>query len=63
MVDLHGRAGSLDEAQEFINKMPVKPDVNVWRYFLGAFRVHNNIDLGEYVAERLFELDPENATP
>jgi pentatricopeptide repeat protein len=27
MVDLLGRAGCLDEAHDFINKMPIKPDV------------------------------------
>jgi hypothetical protein len=41
--------------------MPIKPDASVWGSLLGACRIHNNIELGEYVAERLFELDPENA--
>jgi pentatricopeptide repeat protein len=63
MVDLLGRAGHLDEAEEFINKMPIKPDVSVWNSLLGACRLHNNVDLGEHVAERIFELNPKNATP
>eukprot|EP01018_Ginkgo_biloba_P002433 Gb_04612 [translate_table: standard] len=63
MVDLLGRAGHLDEAQDFINKMPIKPDATVWGCLLGACRIHNNIELGEQVAEQLFELDPENAAP
>jgi len=63
MVDLFGRAGLLDEAQNFINKMPVEPNAVVWSCLLGACRKHNNVELGEYVAGRLFELDPENATP
>eukprot|EP01018_Ginkgo_biloba_P032972 Gb_02573 [translate_table: standard] len=63
MVDLFGRAGRLDEAQNFINKMPMKPDATVWRCLLGACRVHNNIELGERVAERLFEINPKNAAP
>eukprot|EP01018_Ginkgo_biloba_P010349 Gb_07336 [translate_table: standard] len=63
MVDLLGRAGHLDEAQDFINKMPIKPDATVWGCLLGACRVHNNIELGEHVAEHLFELDPENPAP
>eukprot|EP01018_Ginkgo_biloba_P002767 Gb_08744 [translate_table: standard] len=61
MVDLLGRAGCLDEAQDFINKMPIKPDGTIWRCLLGACRMHSNIDLGEQVAERLFELNPKNA--
>eukprot|EP01018_Ginkgo_biloba_P036819 Gb_28171 [translate_table: standard] len=63
MVDLLGRAGRLDEAQDFIYKMPIKADVNVWRCLLGACRIHNNIEVGECVAVHLFELDPENSAP
>eukprot|EP01018_Ginkgo_biloba_P014274 Gb_03222 [translate_table: standard] len=61
MVDILGRAGYLDEAQNFINKMPIKPDATVWGCLLGACRIHNNIELGEHVAAHLFDLDPENA--
>eukprot|EP01018_Ginkgo_biloba_P034750 Gb_24815 [translate_table: standard] len=63
MVDLLGRAGRLDEAQDFINKMPVKPDAALWGCLLSACRIHTNIELGERVAERFFELDPQNPTP
>eukprot|EP01018_Ginkgo_biloba_P013168 Gb_21055 [translate_table: standard] len=63
MVDLLGRAGRLDEAQDFINKMPIKADAIVWSSLLGACRLHKNIELGERVAEHLFELDPKNAAP
>eukprot|EP01018_Ginkgo_biloba_P030281 Gb_21430 [translate_table: standard] len=61
MVDLLGRAGRLDEAQEFINSMPLKPSAGVWGALLGACRIHCNIELGQRVAECLFELEPENA--
>eukprot|EP01018_Ginkgo_biloba_P013233 Gb_05439 [translate_table: standard] len=63
MVDLLGRAGRLVEAQDFINKMPIKPDVTVWSCLLGACRMHSNVELGEHVAEKLFQLDPKNAAP
>eukprot|EP01018_Ginkgo_biloba_P027015 Gb_10922 [translate_table: standard] len=63
IVDLLGRAGRLDEAQNFINKMPIKPDATVWKSLLSACKTHNNIELGECAAEHLFELDPKNATP
>eukprot|EP01018_Ginkgo_biloba_P013190 Gb_32456 [translate_table: standard] len=63
MVNLLGRAGRLDEAQDFLNRMPIEPDATVWRCLLGACRIHINIELGEYVAERLFELEPRNAAP
>eukprot|EP01018_Ginkgo_biloba_P025162 Gb_40121 [translate_table: standard] len=63
MVDLLGRAGRLDEAQDFINKMPLKPEAPLWRCLLGACRIHNNIELGKRVVECLFELDPKNDAP
>eukprot|EP01018_Ginkgo_biloba_P012923 Gb_21951 [translate_table: standard] len=63
MVDLLGRAGQLDEAQEIINKMPIEPDASVWRCLLSACRIHHNIELGERVAERLFELNPKYGAP
>eukprot|EP01018_Ginkgo_biloba_P009822 Gb_15507 [translate_table: standard] len=61
MVDLLGRAGRLDEAQNFINKMPIKPNAVVWGSLLAACRIHTNIELGERVAELLFNLDPKNS--
>ncbi|GLJ05083.1 hypothetical protein SUGI_0010620 [Cryptomeria japonica] len=60
MVDLLGRAACLNEAVDFIKRMPVKPDAAVWGSLLGACRIHANLELGEYVAKYLFELDPEN---
>eukprot|EP01018_Ginkgo_biloba_P015301 Gb_10775 [translate_table: standard] len=60
MVDLLGRAGCMNEAYDFINKMPVEPDACVWGALLGACRIHCNMELAESVAERLFELEPEN---
>jgi pentatricopeptide repeat protein len=63
MVDLLGRAGHLGEAEEFINRMPIKPDATVWGCLLASCRIHNNIELGERVAEHIFELDPRSAAP
>eukprot|EP01018_Ginkgo_biloba_P003629 Gb_16327 [translate_table: standard] len=61
MVDLLGRAGYLDEAYDFIKSMPLEPDDSVWGALLGACRIHCNIEIGERVAEHLFDLEPENA--
>eukprot|EP01018_Ginkgo_biloba_P019775 Gb_28390 [translate_table: standard] len=60
MVDLLGRAGHLDEAQALIKKMPVEPDATVWGALLGACRINCNVELGEVVAKRLFNLEPKN---
>lgn len=61
MVDLLGRVGRLDEAEDFIKKMPLKPDAGVWGALLGACRIHCNIEVGGRVAEQLFCLEPDNA--
>eukprot|EP01018_Ginkgo_biloba_P001270 Gb_03440 [translate_table: standard] len=60
MVDLLGRAGHLDEAHDFIKNMPLEPTGSVWGALLGACRIHSNVKLGESLAKRLFELEPEN---
>eukprot|EP01018_Ginkgo_biloba_P017565 Gb_32051 [translate_table: standard] len=61
IVDLLGRAGRLDEAHDFINKMPFEPHAPIWGTLLGACRMHVNMELGKIAAERLFYLDPQNA--
>ncbi|XP_057823025.2 LOW QUALITY PROTEIN: pentatricopeptide repeat-containing protein At1g11290, chloroplastic [Cryptomeria japonica] len=61
IVDLLGRAGYLDAAKHFIEKMPGKPGASVWGALLGACRIHHNILLGEWVAEHLFHLEPDKA--
>lgn len=63
MVDLLGRAGQLGQAERFIKEMPIKPTAAIWKALLGACRMHKNIDLGAYAAERVFELDPYDSGP
>eukprot|EP01018_Ginkgo_biloba_P038696 Gb_15811 [translate_table: standard] len=45
MVDLLGRAGHLNEAQDFIKNMPLEPGASVWGALLNACRMHCNIKL------------------
>lgn len=60
MVDLFGRAGELEKALTFINKMPVDPSPTIWGALLGACKTHKNTDLARIASGKLFELDPEN---
>eukprot|EP01018_Ginkgo_biloba_P019308 Gb_12426 [translate_table: standard] len=62
MVDLLGHAGSLDEAQEFINQMPIQSTAEVWEALLGACRVYSNMELGKHAAECLIELKPQSSS-
>lgn len=61
MVDLLGRAGYLDEAWDFIQTMPLKPDATIWGALLGSCRTHRNIEFAEIAAQNLFELEPYNS--
>eukprot|EP01018_Ginkgo_biloba_P028281 Gb_00409 [translate_table: standard] len=63
MIDLLGRAGHLDKAENFINNMPFKPDAIMWGALLGACRIHGDVELGRWAAEHIFELDPQNSGP
>lgn len=63
MIDLLGRAGKMNEAEELLNQMTTKPDATVWKALLAACRVHRNMELGERAAQSLFELEPKNAVP
>nr|XP_023916380.1 pentatricopeptide repeat-containing protein At1g08070, chloroplastic [Quercus suber] len=60
MIDLLGRAEMFDEAETLMKNMEMKPDGAIWSSLLGACRVHGRVELGEYVAEHLFELEPDN---
>ncbi|CAL5430823.1 unnamed protein product [Camellia sinensis] len=61
VVDLLGRSGQVEKAFGFIKQMPFKPTAAIWGSLLGACRVHSNVDIGELVAKRLLEIEPENA--
>ncbi|KAK2655521.1 hypothetical protein Ddye_008573 [Dipteronia dyeriana] len=56
MVDLLGRAGLLNEAFEFIDRMKIEPNAIIWRTLLGACRIHGNVELGRHANERLLEM-------
>ncbi|XP_004306376.1 PREDICTED: uncharacterized protein LOC101304505 [Fragaria vesca subsp. vesca] len=58
---LLGRTGELDKAMEIVERMPNPAEPHVWGALLGACRIHNNVKLGEVVAKRLLELEPDDA--
>ncbi|TXG74326.1 hypothetical protein EZV62_002905 [Acer yangbiense] len=60
MIDILDRAGLLEEAVEFIVKMPITPSASVWRALLGACKIHENVELAEQACSQLLELEPEN---
>lgn len=62
VVDLLGRAGFLDEAENFIKKMKLKADAVLWRALLSACKIHGNVDIGQRAAEHILELEPHDAS-
>ncbi|KAK9138357.1 hypothetical protein Sjap_008951 [Stephania japonica] len=58
MVDLFGRAGQLEEALNFIEKIPIKPDFVVWGALFCACRAHKNIEMAELASKKLLQLEP-----
>lgn len=63
MVDLLSRAGRLEEAEEFINKMPTKPSVMVWETLRNACKSHGNEEMEKRAAEKISEMEPNRVVP
>jgi hypothetical protein len=60
MVDLLGKSGHLQEAENMVLAMPVEPDGGVWGTLLSACKVHDNFEMGIRIAQKAFASDPEN---
>uniref|UniRef100_A0A6N2MYL2 DYW domain-containing protein n=1 Tax=Salix viminalis TaxID=40686 RepID=A0A6N2MYL2_SALVM len=58
IVDMLGSNGYLDEALEFIEKMPMEPSVDVWETLMNLCRAHGHLELGYRCAELIEQLDP-----
>eukprot|EP00250_Pteridium_aquilinum_P012707 c20888_g2_i1 orf=3-2270(-) len=61
MVDILGRTGQLSDASMLISFMPVQPNLLVFMALIGACQYHLEVDVGEYAARFLLELDPKNS--
>ncbi|XP_062117083.1 LOW QUALITY PROTEIN: pentatricopeptide repeat-containing protein At2g37310 [Humulus lupulus] len=60
MVSVLSRAGKLSEAVQFISKMPIEPSAKVWGALLNGASVSGDVELGKFVFDRLFDIEPEN---
>ncbi|XP_011621937.1 pentatricopeptide repeat-containing protein At1g08070, chloroplastic [Amborella trichopoda] len=63
MVDLLGRSGHLNQAKELIESMHIKPNAVIWKTFLSACRIHDNVELAQQVAREAPEFDSEDSGP
>ncbi|KAE7998811.1 hypothetical protein FH972_003319 [Carpinus fangiana] len=65
LIDLLGRAGKLDEAEELIEEVPKENSeiiVPLYCSLLSACRVHGNVEMGERVAEWLVKIESSDST-
>ncbi|CAN8270215.1 unnamed protein product [Cochlearia groenlandica] len=62
MADLLARAGYLDEAYDFVKKMPFEPDIRVLGTLLSACRTYKNVDLGDQVSKKMQSLEEKTGT-
>ncbi|KAL5571795.1 hypothetical protein UlMin_021392 [Ulmus minor] len=63
IVDLLSRAGKLKEAMDVIEAMPCEPSFTIWGSVLRGSLVHGELELGEKVAEKMTELEPNSSLP
>nr|GMD68736.1 pentatricopeptide repeat-containing protein At1g71490-like [Ipomoea batatas] len=61
MADLFGRSGLLKKAVQVLKKMPFEPTAAMWATLIGACRIHGNTEIGEWAAEKLLEMRPDNS--
>jgi pentatricopeptide repeat protein len=60
VVDLLSRAGLLDEAYNFIKKMPIQPNPVTWGSFLAACRVDHRMELAKKIGQHIIDLAPND---
>lgn len=60
MVDLLGRAGSLEEAEDLLEKSKFRNDLSLWSGLLGACTTCTEPTTAERIAKKVMELDPKN---
>ncbi|XP_054805082.1 pentatricopeptide repeat-containing protein At1g32415, mitochondrial [Prosopis cineraria] len=62
MINLLGRAGKVKEAEEFVFKLPIESNRDIWGALLGVCGLSKtDSNVAKHAAKRLFELDPVNA--
>ncbi|KAL5744491.1 hypothetical protein ACOSP7_027353 [Xanthoceras sorbifolium] len=63
LIDLMGRAGKLQEAEEYMKRFPYGMDPVVLGSLLSACRLHGDVVIGERLAKQLLKLPPVSTSP
>uniref|UniRef100_A0A0D9V6J0 DYW domain-containing protein n=1 Tax=Leersia perrieri TaxID=77586 RepID=A0A0D9V6J0_9ORYZ len=62
VIDTLGRVGCFSEVQKMLVEMPFKADPIIWTSILHSCRIHGNQDLARVAADKLFSMEPTDAT-
>ncbi|XP_058068821.1 pentatricopeptide repeat-containing protein At4g39530-like [Magnolia sinica] len=63
MVDMFGRAGTLDRAKCLIDRMPFEPDLLIWKTFLAFCKLPGDAQLAQLASDHVFRMEgQDNAT-
>ncbi|XP_042455700.1 pentatricopeptide repeat-containing protein At1g77170, mitochondrial-like [Zingiber officinale] len=60
IVDMLGKLGQLEQARTVVETMPMEANSVVWGSLLGACEKHANVEVGEWAAKNLLDLEPWN---
>ncbi|KAH7517975.1 hypothetical protein FEM48_Zijuj09G0121500 [Ziziphus jujuba var. spinosa] len=61
LLGVLGKCGHLNEAEEYIHKLPFEPTVAFWEALRDYARIHGDIDLEDHAEELIVALDPSKA--
>ncbi|KAG8077834.1 hypothetical protein GUJ93_ZPchr0007g5997 [Zizania palustris] len=57
IVNMLGQSGYIDEAREFVERMPEEPSANVWENLMNMCRLNGFLELGDRCAQIIDRLD------
>ncbi|CAN6306018.1 unnamed protein product [Urochloa humidicola] len=60
IVDLLARSGLVEEANDLLTSMQTEPTIAIWVALLSGCLNNKKVELGETVAEKILELQPED---
>lgn len=63
IIEVLGKSGHLNEAMEYIEKLPFEPNAMLWESVLNLARMNGDIDLEDRAEELLVSLDPSKENP
>ncbi|KAB1224003.1 hypothetical protein CJ030_MR2G007949 [Morella rubra] len=62
IVDLLSRSGCFRQAEEFLCDLPFDPGIGFWKALLGGCQIHSNMELGQFAAQKILALDPDDVS-